>query len=227
MICMDAPSELCRHDRSMWREQGRGFRGTGVGGRRDEFERTAALLGLCCDEPPRHFRRICIETAVTCMGSTDTRRCSRVTHTRCLFDRVQLRSVCSKTHITSGAMALRRINKVRAPVVRATGCLADKTRQVSAADCPQRLTLHCPLLAQELADINRDPPSNCSAGPNGDDLFHWQATIMGPVRRAFPHATAPSVSRCHPAPQRAVLTAGDANCGCFSRRALTQVVCSF
>jgi len=35
-------------------------------------------------------------------------------------------------------------------------------------------------ITNELNDLNKNPISNCSAGPCGDDITHWKATLFGP-----------------------------------------------
>jgi ubiquitin-conjugating enzyme E2 D/E len=37
----------------------------------------------------------------------------------------------------------------------------------------------------ELDDITSDPPSNCSAGMEGEDIYAWEATLMGPAGSVY------------------------------------------
>ncbi|XP_008351628.1 constitutive photomorphogenesis protein 10 isoform X2 [Malus sylvestris] len=35
-------------------------------------------------------------------------------------------------------------------------------------------------IQREMVELNMDPPPDCCAGPKGDNLYHWIATLFGP-----------------------------------------------
>ncbi|KOB70965.1 Ubiquitin-conjugating enzyme E2 E3 [Operophtera brumata] len=40
-------------------------------------------------------------------------------------------------------------------------------------------------IQKELAEIKLDPPPNCTASPDGDDLYKWVCSIEGPVGSVY------------------------------------------
>lgn len=44
-------------------------------------------------------------------------------------------------------------------------------------------------IQKELKEINSDPPLHCTAGPKGDNIYEWVATIEGPEGSPYESGT--------------------------------------
>ncbi|OUS47722.1 ubiquitin-conjugating enzyme [Ostreococcus tauri] len=56
--------------------------------------------------------------------------------------------------------------------------MSDKDKAKSLSNSARRIQ-------KELAEISLEPPTNCSAGPKGDNLYEWVSTIVGPSESPY------------------------------------------
>merc|ERR1712164_119195 len=60
-----------------------------------------------------------------------------------------------------------------------------KTKPKNSANYPSNLKMALLRIQNELNVLKQDPLSNCSAGPDNNDLFNWQGMVLGPENSPY------------------------------------------